>query len=200
MAPSCADRSGARVAGAAGLAAIAVAVNARGLIFVLHGNVLFGIGIAPNATIIADLPVGAAPQERSGPAAALSETASEFGSALGIAVRAVRCRRDVPEFQGARIARRPSCKGHARQPGMSRAGCKLACVRGAPVHRRRPGSVHSACPDEAAGAGASITTGARAGRCICGAAVWRGRALSVRNLKAFTNISDTLYYGLEDPA
>ena len=42
--------------------------------------------MAPCIAIIADLIVSAAPQERSGAASALSETASEFGGALGIAL------------------------------------------------------------------------------------------------------------------
>ncbi len=42
--------------------------------------------MAPGTAIIADLVVSAAPPEQSGAASALSETASEFGGALGIAL------------------------------------------------------------------------------------------------------------------
>lgn len=45
-----------------------------------------GAGIAPMMTLATDVVVGSAPPERSGAAAALSETASELGAALGIAV------------------------------------------------------------------------------------------------------------------
>jgi DHA2 family multidrug resistance protein-like MFS transporter len=44
------------------------------------------MGLAPVITLATDMIVGAAPPERAGSAAALSETGSEFGGALGIAV------------------------------------------------------------------------------------------------------------------
>ncbi|HEX5183353.1 MAG TPA: MFS transporter [Allosphingosinicella sp.] len=72
--------------GAVGLAAMALAVHAHGLLSIVLGNVLFSIGMAPCTTIIADLVVSAAPQEQSGAASALSEMASEMGGALGIAL------------------------------------------------------------------------------------------------------------------
>jgi MFS transporter, DHA2 family, multidrug resistance protein len=72
--------------GAIGLALMAHAVGAHSLALVVLGNVLFSVGTAPGIAIVADLVVSAAPQERSGAASALSETASEFGGALGIAL------------------------------------------------------------------------------------------------------------------
>jgi DHA2 family multidrug resistance protein-like MFS transporter len=72
--------------GAGGLAVMACAVDAHSLALVVLGNVLFSVGMAPATAIIADLVVSAAPQEQSGVASALSETASEFGGALGIAL------------------------------------------------------------------------------------------------------------------
>jgi MFS transporter, DHA2 family, multidrug resistance protein len=49
------------------------------------GSVVFALGLAPLYTLAADLMVGAAPPERAGAAAGISETSSEFGGALGIA-------------------------------------------------------------------------------------------------------------------
>jgi DHA2 family multidrug resistance protein-like MFS transporter len=72
--------------GACGLAVMAHAVDDRSLVLVVLGNCLFSIGTAPGISIVADFVVSAAPQEQSGAAAALSETASEFGGALGIAL------------------------------------------------------------------------------------------------------------------
>ena len=71
---------------AGGLALMAYAAEMHSLILIVLGNVLFSIGSAPGITIVADLVVSAAPKERSGAASALSETASEFGGALGIAL------------------------------------------------------------------------------------------------------------------
>jgi DHA2 family multidrug resistance protein-like MFS transporter len=72
--------------GAGGLAVMAAAADAHSLAGFVLGNVLFSIGMAPGTAIIADLVVSAAPPERSGAASALSETASELGGALGIAL------------------------------------------------------------------------------------------------------------------
>jgi MFS transporter, DHA2 family, multidrug resistance protein len=51
----------------------------------VSGSVVFALGLAPLYTLAADLIVGAAPPERAGAAAGISETSSEFGGALGIA-------------------------------------------------------------------------------------------------------------------
>jgi MFS transporter, DHA2 family, multidrug resistance protein len=72
--------------GAGGLAVMACAVDAHSVALVIFGNVLFSVGTAPVTAIVADLVVSAAPREQSGAASALSETASEFGGALGIAL------------------------------------------------------------------------------------------------------------------
>jgi DHA2 family multidrug resistance protein-like MFS transporter len=50
------------------------------------GSVVFSLGLTPVVTLTTDLVVGAAPPERAGAAASLSETSSEFGGALGIAI------------------------------------------------------------------------------------------------------------------
>ncbi|MER9756321.1 MFS transporter [Mesorhizobium sp. M0166] len=71
---------------AGGLALMAYAGEIHSLVLIVLGNVLFSIGSAPGIAIVADLVVSAAPKERSGAASALSETASEFGGALGIAL------------------------------------------------------------------------------------------------------------------
>lgn len=71
---------------ASGLAAMAVAVGAHTLVGVVGANVVFALGVSPCTAIIADLVVSAAPLERSGAASALSEVASEFGGAAGIAL------------------------------------------------------------------------------------------------------------------
>ena len=49
-------------------------------------TVLLSLGLAPVFTLATDLVIGAAPPERAGAAAAISETTSEFGGALGIAL------------------------------------------------------------------------------------------------------------------
>lgn len=50
------------------------------------GMILQSIGLAPVFTLTNDLIIGAAPPERAGAAAGISETASELGGALGIAL------------------------------------------------------------------------------------------------------------------
>jgi len=71
---------------AGALALMAYAAQMHSLMLIVLGNALFSISSAPGIAIVADLVVSAAPKERSGAASALSETASEFGGALGIAL------------------------------------------------------------------------------------------------------------------
>jgi DHA2 family multidrug resistance protein-like MFS transporter len=56
------------------------------LAILVTGAVVFAVGLAPVYTLAADMMVGAAPPERAGAAAGVSETSSELGGALGIAV------------------------------------------------------------------------------------------------------------------
>jgi len=57
-----------------------------GLAGLVAGTSLMYLGMGPVVTLGTDLVVGAAPPERAGAAAALSETSSELGGALGIAI------------------------------------------------------------------------------------------------------------------
>ena len=50
------------------------------------GSIVFSLGLTPVVTLTTDIVLSAAPPERAGAASALSETSSEFGGALGIAV------------------------------------------------------------------------------------------------------------------
>jgi DHA2 family multidrug resistance protein-like MFS transporter len=58
----------------------------HGLAMLVTGSVLLALGVSPGITLATDLIVGAAPPERAGVASALSETGTELGGALGIAV------------------------------------------------------------------------------------------------------------------
>jgi MFS transporter, DHA2 family, multidrug resistance protein len=53
---------------------------------VVAGIVILSLGLAPLFTLAADLAVGSAPPERAGAAAGISETSSELGGALGLAM------------------------------------------------------------------------------------------------------------------
>jgi DHA2 family multidrug resistance protein-like MFS transporter len=50
------------------------------------GAVILSLGLAPLFTLAADLAIGSAPPERAGAASGISETSSELGGALGIAL------------------------------------------------------------------------------------------------------------------
>jgi DHA2 family multidrug resistance protein-like MFS transporter len=71
---------------ATGLVVMAYAVATHSLILITLGNTMFAVGSAPGTTVVADFVVSSAPEEQSGAASALSETVSEFGGALGIAL------------------------------------------------------------------------------------------------------------------
>ncbi len=58
----------------------------NGLVLVVTALGIFSLGIAPVFTLATDMVVGSAPPEQAGAAASLSETSSELGGALGIAI------------------------------------------------------------------------------------------------------------------
>jgi DHA2 family multidrug resistance protein-like MFS transporter len=57
-----------------------------GLAILVAGSIIFSLGLSPVVILTTDLIVGAAPPERAGSAAAISETGAELGGALGIAI------------------------------------------------------------------------------------------------------------------
>ena len=57
-----------------------------GLTVVVASTVVFSVGLSPVFTLANDLIIGAVPPERAGAASGISETCSEFGGALGIAI------------------------------------------------------------------------------------------------------------------
>jgi len=76
------------IAGGLALAAagFVVIAQAGSLGVVVAGSTVFSLGLSPVAGMATELIVGTAPPERSGAASAISETSSELGGALGIAV------------------------------------------------------------------------------------------------------------------
>ena len=60
--------------------------KAPGVALLVTGFVVYSLGLAPVFTLATDLIVGSAPPERAGAASAISETGSELGGALGIAL------------------------------------------------------------------------------------------------------------------
>jgi DHA2 family multidrug resistance protein-like MFS transporter len=56
------------------------------LTVIVAGSVIYSLGISPVFILATDIIVGSAPIERAGAASAISETSSELGGALGIAI------------------------------------------------------------------------------------------------------------------
>ncbi|HEU4748509.1 MAG TPA: MFS transporter, partial [Gemmatimonadaceae bacterium] len=78
--------SGGLLMAAAGFALLTQVRNGGGLPMLIAAFVILSIGISAAITITTDLIVGVAPPERAGAASAISETSSELGLALGIAI------------------------------------------------------------------------------------------------------------------
>jgi MFS transporter, DHA2 family, multidrug resistance protein len=78
--------AGGLVVTAAGYLVFAQVDEGTPLALLVAATIVFGLGEAPVFTLINDLILGAVPPERAGAAAAVSETSSELGGALGIAV------------------------------------------------------------------------------------------------------------------
>ena len=74
------------VLAAVGFAVFTQVGGATGFWVIVTGSVLFSLGTSPLFTLTNDLIIGSVLPERAGAAAGISETAAEFGGALGIAV------------------------------------------------------------------------------------------------------------------
>ncbi len=81
--------AGGLIIAAAGFGLLAQVSGDSSLATIVAGSVVLALGLAPVFTLAADLMVSAAPPERAGAAAGISETSSELGGALGIAVLGV---------------------------------------------------------------------------------------------------------------
>ncbi len=71
---------------ALGFALLTRVDGARGFAMLVAGTTIYSLGLSPVFTLTTDLIIGNAPPERAGSASALSETSSELGGALGIAI------------------------------------------------------------------------------------------------------------------
>jgi MFS transporter, DHA2 family, multidrug resistance protein len=71
---------------AGGYAVVSQVETTSSLAILVAGSIVFSIGIASTVALVTDQVVGAAPPERAGAAAALSETGGELGLALGVAI------------------------------------------------------------------------------------------------------------------
>ncbi len=71
---------------ALGFVVLTQIAGASGLAILVLGSIVLSLGLAPMTTLATDTMMGSAPPERAGAASAISETSSELGGALGIAV------------------------------------------------------------------------------------------------------------------
>ena len=74
------------VVAAVGFLLLTQVAGVYGLAILVLGYAVFSVGLAPVFTLATDLVIGSTTAERAGAAAAVSETASELGGALGIAI------------------------------------------------------------------------------------------------------------------
>ncbi len=77
---------GGMVVALAGIAVVTQAGAADGPAMLIAGLVVLSLGLSPLFTLAADLAVSSAPPERAGAASGISETSSELGGALGLAL------------------------------------------------------------------------------------------------------------------
>lgn len=74
------------VVAAAGFVLLTQVSGPSGLVIAVVGSVLFALGVTPPVALATDLVVSAVPPERAGTASGLTETSTELGGALGIAL------------------------------------------------------------------------------------------------------------------
>jgi MFS transporter, DHA2 family, multidrug resistance protein len=73
-------------ASAVGFAALTQVDGPSGLAVLVCATAVFSLSLAPVFTLTNDVVIGTAPPERAGAASAISETCSELGGAMGIAI------------------------------------------------------------------------------------------------------------------
>jgi MFS transporter, DHA2 family, multidrug resistance protein len=78
--------AGSLVLAGVGLGLLTQVGATSGLALIVAGTAVTGLGVGPVGTLGTDLIVGSAPPERAGAASGISETGTELGGALGIAV------------------------------------------------------------------------------------------------------------------
>lgn len=78
--------TGGFVIAAIGFGLITQAQGPHGLAVLIIAMIIYALGLSPAFTLANDIVINSAPAERAGAASALSETGSEFGGALGIAI------------------------------------------------------------------------------------------------------------------
>ncbi len=71
---------------AVGLGLLLGVGGSSSLAMLVTGSVVISLGLAPVITLATELVVGSAPPEKAGAASGISETAGEFGGALGLAI------------------------------------------------------------------------------------------------------------------
>ena len=74
------------VIAAVGFGVLTQVDRTSGLTVLITGSIIYSLGISPVVILATDIIVGSAPVERAGAASAISETSSELGGALGIAI------------------------------------------------------------------------------------------------------------------
>jgi MFS transporter, DHA2 family, multidrug resistance protein len=84
-------RSPTLIAGGLMIAAVGFGVltqidRAPPLVVIVTGSIIYSLGISPVIILATDIIVGSAPVEHAGAASAISETSSELGGALGVAI------------------------------------------------------------------------------------------------------------------
>ena len=84
--PSARVMSGGLLLSVIGFLLLAGLGNTTSLTLLLVASIVYSLGMSPVVILATDLIVGSAPIERAGAASAISETSSELGGALGIAV------------------------------------------------------------------------------------------------------------------
>lgn len=116
---------------AVGFAILATLGTSSPIALVMTGNVIYSMGLSPVVTLTTDLIVGAAPPERAGAAAAISETGSELGGALGIAVLGSV---GTAVYRTAMAPALPGLSGEAHSAAQGTLGGALAVAKSLPAH------------------------------------------------------------------
>ncbi|MEU1969598.1 MFS transporter [Micromonospora sediminicola] len=175
--------AGGMVLAAVGLLLLTQIRSSAGLAALLAGLILTDIGAGPLGALSTDLIVGAAPEEKAGSAAALSETSAEFGVGLGVAV--------IGSIGAAVYRTRLGDSLHGEVPADVVSSASDGIAGAVTAAQRLPSEVGAVVLERA---GAAFADGLTVAAVVCGAAAL---ALAVVAVVAFRHVPS--YGSQQDP-
>ena len=125
---------------AIGFALLTQVSGPSGFVVLIAGSAIYSLGLSPVFTLTNDIILGNAPPERAGSASAISETSSELGGALGIAILGSIGMAVYRQPRGRQHSGFSPSRGRGRRPSDARRSARGRATAARPGRRGAPGA------------------------------------------------------------